>query len=186
MWTEEEEALLREKYPQTSNESLTNELDRTKSAIRCKANRMGLSKSENYRKLASVKNSDKIKLDDISDYKKGFVVGFICGEGSFIIKNESGRSNRRFCLSIELTRADKQVLEEIQHLLECGRLHKTAKRENNKKGGVRWAVQDFGDIVKKVIPLFESVDFMSAAKEEQFKSWKEEILKEVPEIENFK
>lgn len=186
MWTENEISVLYSKYPTTPNEEISKSLDRSVSSVRCKANRLNIYKSKNYRKLVSVEKSDSLSLDNINDYERGFIMGFVSGEGTFSVKNENNRESKRFSMSIELTRSDEDVLYQIKQILGCGEIYKTSKRENNKRGGIKLSVQDFGDIVKRIIPLFDNSNFLSANKEKQFDEWKNEIYNEVPELNNRK
>lgn len=185
MWSDTELSILRSKYSDTPNDILSDEIGRSESAIRSKANRIGLTKSNNYFKVKSIIESERIELDEIDDYKIGFIIGFLSGEGTFSVKSEDGRNLKRFTVRIELTRDDRDVLESIRETLGCGEICETSIRKNNEKGGVAWSVQSFGDIVMRIIPLLDEYEFLDANKKQQYKNWRMQIVNEVPKTKKF-
>lgn len=179
MWTEEEISILEKKYPFFSKEHLSEELGRSPSAVKSKASRLNIEKSHQYSKLRSIRRSENINTSEIKDYKIGFFVGFLSGEGTFSKKTENGRDKPRFAVSIELTREDEEVLHNIRDIVGCGSVYYTSKRKNNRKGGVKWTVQDYGDIYRRIIPILDEYDFMDSEKGSQYQDWRREVVKQV-------
>ncbi|MFH1162346.1 MAG: LAGLIDADG family homing endonuclease [Candidatus Jorgensenbacteria bacterium] len=108
-----------------------------------------------------------------------YIAGFVDGEGCFALKfRRDVRHERKgkpeyFYWDIEfvigLKADDKDILERIRDTMGCGRLGNIDRR-----GLVRYAVNDVRDLVKKVIPFFEKYP-LHAKKRHDFKLWSEAV-----------
>ena len=106
-----------------------------------------------------------------------YIAGFVDGEGCFALKfRRDVRHDRKnkpvyfywdVEFAINLKADDREVLEKIMATLGCGKVHK-----ENKRGLVRYSVQDNKDLLNKIIPFFEKHP-LRAKKRLDFELWKE-------------
>lgn len=93
-WTEEEISILREKYPTTDIEKLAAMFNRTKTAIKLKARRIGV-----YKPVVHTQNNSY--FEEINDHTKAYWVGFIAADGSVSHSVENGNYELRIELSLK-------------------------------------------------------------------------------------
>jgi len=109
------------------------------------------------------------------DYISGFVDGEGCFALKFIREIKYNRKNKPeyFYWDIEfaiLLRADdKEVLESIKNTLDCGKIG-----QSDKRGMVRYAVNDINDLLYKIVPFFQKYQ-LHAKKKFDFELWKEAL-----------
>lgn len=92
-----------------------------------------------------------------------YIAGFVDGEGCFALKFRRDIKYKRknkpayFYWDIEfaimLKGDDKEILERIQNTLNCGKLGNIDKR-----GTIRYAVNDINDITDKIVPFLKSIN----------------------------
>ena len=103
-----------------------------------------------------------------------YVVGFVDGEGCFSItfnKNGDRLPEVRLIFEIELREDDREILEKIQELLDCGRIyHLDYARYANWRPHVKLKVSNFKDISEKIIPFFQKYP-LQAKKSLQFEKF---------------
>lgn len=112
-----------------------------------------------------------------------YIAGFTDGEGCFALKFRRDVRNERknkpvyFYWDIEfvivLRGDDIEILEKIKETLGCGNLHKP-----NRRGSVRFTVNNINDICSIIVPFFEKYP-LRAKKKYDFILWREaaEIFK---------
>lgn len=112
-----------------------------------------------------------------------YIAGFVDGEGCFALKfrreirhdrgKRSGIKPVYFYWDIEfainLRQDDKEILEKIRDALSCGIVNKP-----NKRGIVRYAVNDINDLSTKVATFFQKYP-LHAKKRFDFQLWKEAV-----------
>ena len=108
-----------------------------------------------------------------------YIAGFVDGEGCFALKfRRDVRHDRKnkpvyFYWDIEfaimLKSNDAEILEKIKNTLECGIVGNV-----NKRGTIRYAVNDLDDLSDKIVPFFQKYPLM-AKKRHDFELWKEAI-----------
>jgi len=108
-----------------------------------------------------------------------YIAGFVDGEGCFALKFRRDVRRKRkgspvyFYWDIEfailLKGDDKDILEKIRNTLDCGQLGNVDKR-----GTIRYAVNNLNELRDKVIPFFEQYP-LRAKKRFDFKLWKEAL-----------
>lgn len=107
-----------------------------------------------------------------------YIAGFVDGEGCFALKFRRDirreRKNKPVYFywdiefAISLRGDDKEILEKIQKTLDCGKI------SFNKKGDVRYAVNNINDLVDKIVPFFTEHS-LYAKKKQDFLLWKEAV-----------
>ena len=108
-----------------------------------------------------------------------YVAGFVDGEGCFALKfRRDVRHERKnkpvyFYWDIEfailLKSDDKEILDCIKNTLGCGRVGNTDKR-----GCVRYAINDINDLRNKVVLFFKKYP-LRAKKRKDFELWREAV-----------
>lgn len=108
-----------------------------------------------------------------------YISGFIDGEGCFALKfRRDVRHERKnkpvyFYWDIEfaivLRKDDQEIIEKIKKTLDCGRI------SLDKRGMVRFAVNDLSDLLYKIVPFFEKYQ-LRAKKRFDFNLWKKAVL----------
>ena len=103
-WTEEEVRILRKHHPKLPNKALAQDYlkDRTKQAIESKIKRLGLEakqKGVNFR--WKIRNTGTPEKDPSYE---AFLLGLLCGDGSFIITEQN--HNTKFVFKLEMNRPD--------------------------------------------------------------------------------
>jgi hypothetical protein len=103
-----------------------------------------------------------------------YVVGFVDGEGCFSI-SLNRKQNRipevRLIFEIELREDDKDILERIKDLLDCGNIyHLNYARYAKWRPHVKYKVSNFKDISEKIIPFFQKYP-LQAKKQFQFQKF---------------
>lgn len=166
-WSDEEIQVLIDKYEHTPVSVLSEEIDRSESGIRQKANSLGLTTDQNLQRRWELMNSD-LEPPEMSDEEMSFICGLIVGEGTFAVVDE-GKGRKTFKLSIQL-KEDRQLLENVKDIIGCGAVYEVNGGEYSSysSGGAdnAWNV---------IVPIFDSASFMGARKEEQYEEWKEEL-----------
>ena len=88
-----------------------------------------------------------------------YIVGFVDGEGCFCITiNQNGQRlpEVRLLFEIELREDDRDILEQIQKVLDCGNIyHLNYARYEKWRPHVKYKVSNFSDIYDKIIPFFK-------------------------------
>jgi len=109
-----------------------------------------------------------------------YIAGFVDGEGHFGLNFRRDIKYKRKgrpvyhrwipVFAISMSSDDKKIVEDIRDTLGCGIISVL-------KGGrgVYYAVNDFGDILNKVIPFFDRHK-LRAKKAESFRRWKEAVF----------
>jgi hypothetical protein len=108
-----------------------------------------------------------------------YVAGFVDGEGCFALKfRRDVRHDRKnkpvyFYWDIEfaimLKGDDKEILYKIRDTLECGKVGNIDKR-----GSIRYAINDINDLSNKVVPFFQKYP-LHAKKRHDFDLWREAV-----------
>jgi hypothetical protein len=96
----------------------------------------------------------QVSAEDISDYN--WLAGFVDGEGCFYVKVTKSKSHLTgFKVSISFSISqhvrDELLLKKFIEYLGCGVIEKVSTRPN----AVTFVVYKFGDILGKIIPLFQ-------------------------------
>lgn len=106
-----------------------------------------------------------------------YIAGFVDGEGCFSLRlHKDTKRNRpgsptylfwksEFC--IVLRKDDKQILDDIQETLDCGKVTYTGRF-------ARFSVQDKNDLYNKIIPFFKRFT-LRAKKKRDFEIWSRAI-----------
>lgn len=164
-WSDEEVSYLLENYEDTWNDEIADEIGRSKSAVYNKAYKLGLKSDRTLMRRSDIVSSD-IEPPIISDYERGFLCGLVCGEGSFVVREER---NDKKSFSIDIMMKEEHIIREVKDLLECGSVYRTGDFYS-------YTVRDIEALWNKVIPVFDNCNFMKAKKEEQYKGWKKSII----------
>jgi len=116
--------------------------------------------------------------------EKSFVAGFLVGEGCFHIgirESKSHKTGKQVFLITSVGNTNRELLELIKDVLDCGRITKTKSRKYYDKYERMpyWnlQIQSLKENVEKVIPLVRK---HSPIKTERFKAFEEvgELIKE--------
>lgn len=109
-------------------------------------------------------------LQEIPDPQ--WLIGFIDGEGCFIINTQqsistSGKTLNKIWLSFYITQhtRDSQLMESIVKYLDCGKVFKRSSQS-----AVDFKVMKFEEIIGKVIPFLQKYSLQSV-KQENFLDW---------------
>jgi hypothetical protein len=176
-WTDTEIDKLESLYPLLPPESLEKEFpDRSKNAIRSKANYLNLSKVDGYRRAYSVNRSDSIQLDELDESMSHFVCGLTAGEGYFIL-NDFHSENYRFGMGLHPK--DNDILNELQDFFGCGTID--LDRKNGDSEYSQFRVVDLGDIVLRIIPFFDKYGLRNTHKQQQYNEWRKNVLDSLPQ-----
>lgn len=112
-----------------------------------------------------------------------YIAGFVDGEGCFALKfrrdirhdrgKRSGIKPVYFYWDIEfaimLREDDQEILKKIQNTFDCGKMGNLDKR-----GAVRYSVNDINDLSNKIVPFFEKYP-LHAKKQFDFQLWKDAV-----------
>ena len=105
-----------------------------------------------------------------------YLSGFCDGEGSFNVSLRVRKDHKlqwQIILTFNVAQRDISNLLLLQKYMQCGRLQK-------RSDGVHYfVVQNYIDILKKVVPFFERFQLQSASKKKNF-----DIFKQIAEIMN--
>lgn len=93
-----------------------------------------------------------------TDIEIAWVAGLLEGEGSFLTK-----SGGRYSAVVKCQMADKDVLDHLQRILDCGLIHACKTRNENHKPTWVWTVQ--GDQAVEV--MASTLPFMFSRRTEQ-------------------
>lgn len=171
-------------YLATSKELKQAFPERSLDAVKRKAYRLGLDRHDNIERITAVKKGTEIDLSRVDDSFGNFLSGFVAGEGTFTQSSRpNGKSRYRFC--IQLANDDKEILNDIQNVFRCGSLNEYKPRSTTEKGSVQYQINGYGQLVNKVIPFFDEYGFYSTRKQNQYNSWKRDLLADIPS-ETFK
>jgi hypothetical protein len=100
-----------------------------------------------------------------------YIVGFTDGEGCFSItinKNGNKLPEVRLIFEIELREDDKEILEKIKEVLNCGNIYHLEYQKYEKwRPHAKYKVSNFKDISSKIIPFFQKYP-LQAKKRDQF------------------
>lgn len=184
-WTDDEVNILENKYPDHTESELEKILDRGGEAIRRKAQRVGVSKTDNFIRVRSIISSDWIDLSLVDSDFAHFISGFTAGEGSFVRTKQSGRDRDRYRFQITMAEWDENILYDIQEELGCGNIHHYDARNSNEQPQAHFRVNQFGDLYKRIIPFFEKYPLRCTYKREQFEDWRQDIEDQI-QTERFK
>ncbi len=104
-----------------------------------------------------------------------YVCGFVDGEGSFTIgiakhKTKKLGLDARLHFEIELRLDDRNILEDIQDTLECGRLYELNYERYGWNPHIKFKVSSIKEIEEKVIPFFQKHS-LRGKKRHSFKLW---------------
>ena len=116
--------------------------------------------------------------------EKSFVAGFLVGEGCFHIgirESKSHKTGKQIFLLTKVGNTNRELLELIKDVLDCGRITKSKSRKYNDgyERNPYWdlQIQSLKENVEKVIPLVQN---HSPIKTERFKAFEKagELIKE--------
>jgi hypothetical protein len=176
-WTDTEINKLESLYSLLPPESLEREFpNRSREAIRNKANGLDLSKAEGYQRAYSVNRSEPINLDKLDESMAHFICGLTSGEGYFTL-NQGNSDSYRFGISLQPD--DEQILHNLQNFFGCGLI--SSERKSGEKKLSSFRVVDLGDIVLRIIPFFDNYQLRDTLKQEQYQSWRKQVLDSVPQ-----
>jgi hypothetical protein len=103
-----------------------------------------------------------------------YVVGFVDGEGCFSItfnRNRTELPEVRLIFEIELREDDREILERIKEVLQCGNIYYLRYARYAKwRPHVKYKVSNFRDIQEKIIPFFKKYR-LQAKKQYQFEKF---------------
>lgn len=172
-WTENEVDYLKLNYSTSRKEELQDWLDREWSAIRKKAERVGLQRHPQYELIKSVREAPEPKFPDESF--NHYIVGLVDGEGTFTVKNSDGRPpQHRF--GVQLVEDDRGILEEMHDYLNVGHIYEYNSDDDNERPVVSYNVQNFGELICVIIPFFQEYEPRAKQKKYDFDYWSASIL----------
>jgi len=106
---------------------------------------------------------------------KGWIVGFVDGEGCFCIsinKNPTNKIGWQVMPEFVVTQGEKSIeaLKTIQRFFNCGRIFINRRHDNHKENLYRYCIRSLQDLREKVIPFFEE-NRLRTSKREAFKQF---------------
>lgn len=109
-----------------------------------------------------------------------YIVGFIDGEGSFSISASKHKTLKRkveirAALEIELRADDKDILEKIKDIFDCGHMYVLNYEKYGWYPHVKYKVSNTQDLVNKIIPFFDKYPPQSK-KAEVYKIFREIVI----------
>lgn len=114
----------------------------------------------------------------IDDSFGNYIAGLTDGEGCFAL--HYGKHSRNNCQNvtvgfvISLRSDDKEILYEIQKVLQCGYVRQT-KVYRNDKSRHSFHVTKISELTEVIVPFFEKYK-LRAKKRKDFEIWKEAVL----------
>jgi len=174
-WTKYQETRLRKEYGSTLTAKLAQEFEKSESAVRKKAQRLGLKKRKNHQGKLAIEDAeiDKPELDD--EDLNWFISGLVAGEGTFTASNQKGRNAKKYRFSITLAECDKKILYKIKDYLSVGDIYEYDKRDENWQPTVKYNVRRLPELAEVIIPFFEEYKMFDTEKQKQFEEWAEKI-----------
>ena len=97
----------------------------------------------------------------------GWVVGFINGEGYFLVslhKNPTTKLGWQIMPEFVATQGEKSLksLEKLQSFFDCGRIFVNRRHDNHKGNLYRFCVRSFIDLKEKIVPFFKENELQTA------------------------
>jgi hypothetical protein len=136
-WTPEEDEFLRRSYSSLSKEELIQKLKKHWTAIQHRASTLGLNRRG---------RKDHLKLDELTEWEKGYIAGIIDGEGSISIEKMS----RGLLLPrIKIVNTNRSILEFCQSII--GGTIVRRKRFGNRKDSYEQRLPSNKDYLKWLI-----------------------------------
>lgn len=173
MWSDTEVERLTEMYATTPNSVIAEELSRSKSSVKSKAQRLGLSKDQTASRMYDTrKKPAKYPVSD--DEFANYICGFVDGEGSFnYTHDKTGYIMFRF--AIELVEADREILESIRDFLGVGTIYDAESRDDSWQDKVQYTVYDADSLARTIIPFFKHYGLRAEQKQAQFEEFSEQF-----------
>lgn len=117
-----------------------------------------------------------------------YIVGLTDGEGCFYVNIRKPRKESQSAwvethFYIKMRARDKEVLEEIQSTLGCGKIYKQSEFRLNHEQCYRFEVNNRLDLEKVIIPLFDK-HLLRSSKQKEFE-WFKEVVRLVKEGAHF-
>ena len=180
-WPKEKEQKLIELYPALDKHRLSKVFpEKTDSAIRRKANRLGIEKIKDIlliQRISDYLSEDKPFVEDLIR-NRAFIIGYISGDGSFHIKTE--KSSPHFRLSITSNIDNKDNLERINSWFgNYGFVQIEEERKDEWAAQSRFVIHHLPFFLCTLVPILESGEWYSASKREQFESWRDSLYERV-------
>lgn len=170
MWSDTELTTLEEKYETVPTNVISEQIDRTSSAINSKAHQLGLTKDRAASRTYHIgEKSVNVPTDD--EEFAHYICGFVDGEGSFNSSAEGG--NFRF--AIELADDDKDILVEIQEYLGVGSVYDAESKKDDWSNKSQYVVYDAESLALTIIPFFDEYKLRAPRKQTQFERFKQEF-----------
>ncbi len=173
-WTEKQLKLLHESYSHFQASYLKNLIGKSAQAIRKKASRLKLKKSNGYR-YKNLINQIPLKKYSGKNNFSSFISGFVAGEGTFL----KTKNKIRFKFAIALADDDSKILEDVKKFFGVGNVQYYPPRNKKWKGSVCYSVGDIPNLVKVIIPFFDKFSFFTTKKQYQYNVWKDKLIKHI-------
>lgn len=176
-WSTSEVNTLRKKYPTHPVASLCDELGRSESSVRRKAQRLEVSKHPQWRIIQRIQQQDTPDWDD--EKFANFVTGFTAGEGSFIVSDRENR-NPKFVFQIEMSDVDSSIIHEIEDFMGAGTVYEFEARQEDWNPTIQFSIQSVADHYTSTIPFFEKYPLRATHKRRQYRDWKRKLFDTFP------
>lgn len=88
-----------------------------------------------------------------------YIIGLVDGEGSFYVRLNSDikrRNKVELKFSLKLRHQDQEILHQLKQFFDCGNVYLQKDKRPNHTDCFRFEVNKREDIIKKIIPFFES------------------------------
>jgi len=174
MWTSKEKKVLQQLLDTGySYEEIARILRRTSNAIRIKAER-----DLEYKRGLRLNPKPKFSLDSLSDADKGYIAGFLDGEGTFTITRhqDNRRKNSQFTPYISGSNSNRDVIEWLQSKLPSCNIYVTEDSRPKRKDCFHFRITTSADIIE-IIKAIASHLKVKKRQAELLKEWCEENLK---------
>lgn len=175
-WTNSEEILLEELYPEQTMDVIREEINRSEEAISSKASKLGLRKHPSFRHYREASEISPPQWDD--DFAH-FVCGFVTGEGSFSRVERDNRPRSKYEFQIQVSDVDTSLMETIDDFFgEAGAIYHYESREDEWRGFSVYKVEKIAEHIKIIIPFFDRYGLRTTHKEKQYIKWRDKMISE--------